>query len=95
MLGAAGAGDLNDVYAMHLGWSGNHVMAVDRLDDGLLLVHAGELFEPGEMILAPGQSYQSPLAYMARERNLKRLSAALHHHVMTHLITYPADTPVQ
>ena len=56
-------------------------------------MHAGELFEPGEMILAPGQSYQSPLAYMARERNLKRLSAALHHHVMTHLITYPADTP--
>lgn len=91
LLGAAGAGDLNDVYAMHLGWSGNHLMAIDRLDDGRLLVHAGELFEPGEMILAPGESYRSPMAYMAREWNLKRLTDAFHYHMKTHLINYPAD----
>ena len=93
LLGAAGIGDLNDVYAMHLGWSGNHVMAIDRLDDGRLLVHAGELFEPGEMILAPGESYQSPVAYMVREWNLKRLSGAFHDQVLTQLVTYPSEHP--
>ena len=51
--------------AVHLGWSGNHVLAVDTLDDGRRLVHAGELFEPGEMRLAQGESYGSPKAYFA------------------------------
>jgi alpha-galactosidase len=50
-------------YGLHLGWSGNHAVAIDRLDDSQSLVHAGELFEPGEMILAPGAAYQSPTLY--------------------------------
>jgi alpha-galactosidase len=55
------------VFALHLGWSGNHVMAIDPTDDGRCLIHAGELFEPGEMILAAGESYVSPFAYGAAE----------------------------
>jgi alpha-galactosidase len=55
------------IYGIHLGWSGNHVIAIDRIDDGQSLVHAGELFEPGEMILAPGETYESPFLYAARE----------------------------
>jgi alpha-galactosidase len=51
--------------AVHLGWSGNHVLAVDTLDDGRRLVHAGELFEPGEVRLGPGDSYESPAVYFA------------------------------
>ena len=51
--------------AVHLGWSGNHVLAVDHLDDGRRLVHAGELFEPGEVRLAPGEAYESPAVYFA------------------------------
>ncbi|MBB5575498.1 alpha-galactosidase [Rhizobium paranaense] len=47
----------------HLGWSGNHLIAIDTLDDGRRLVHLGELFEPGEMRLAPGESYDSPTAF--------------------------------
>jgi alpha-galactosidase len=57
----------DETLAVHLGWSGNHVLAVDALDDGRRLVHAGELFEPGEMRLGAGESYQSPTAYFARE----------------------------
>jgi alpha-galactosidase len=53
--------------AMHLGWSGNHVIAIDRLDDGRRLVHAGELFESGEMRVAPGETYESPKAYFAKD----------------------------
>jgi alpha-galactosidase len=56
-----------EVHAIHLGWSGNHVIAIDPTDDGRVLVHAGELFEPGEMILSAGESYVSPIAYAHRE----------------------------
>ena len=58
---------LGGVYALHLGWSGNHSIAVDRLDDGRSLIHAGELFEPGEIILAAGETYTSPKVYAAFE----------------------------
>jgi alpha-galactosidase len=51
--------------AAHLGWSGNHVVAIERLDDGRRLVHLGELFGPGEMRLGPGEAYSSPLAFFA------------------------------
>lgn len=50
-------------FGFHLGWSGNHALAIDTLDDGRRLVHLGELFEPGEMRLAPGEHYESPKAY--------------------------------
>lgn len=53
--------------AVHLGWSGNHWLAIDTLDDGRRLVHAGELFEPGEIRLARGESYRSPTVYLARD----------------------------
>jgi alpha-galactosidase len=56
-------------YRLHLGWSGNHVIAIDRLDDGRSLAHAGELFDPGEVILPPGESYQSPTLYVVRDND--------------------------
>ena len=58
--------------AAHLGWSGNHWVAVDALDDGRRLVHVGELFEPGEVRLAPGESYASPESYFAPSANALR-----------------------
>lgn len=62
---ALNAGDAT--LAVHIGFSGNHIIAIDRLDDGRRLVHAGELFEPGEIRLAPGESYASPTAYAASD----------------------------
>ncbi len=51
------------IFGVTLGFSGNHQMVIDRTDDGRRLVHLGELFEPGEIILGPGESYESPIAY--------------------------------
>lgn len=69
----------SETLALHLGWSGNHVIAVDLLDDGRRLVHAGELFEPGEMSLVRGVPYKSPTLYIARDPALirKRLAALM------------------
>ncbi|MFN4208549.1 MAG: alpha-galactosidase, partial [Agrobacterium albertimagni] len=53
----------SQIFGVTLGFSGNHQMVIDRTDDGRRLVHLGELFEPGEIILGPGESYESPVAY--------------------------------
>ncbi|MEI6573546.1 MAG: alpha-galactosidase [Alphaproteobacteria bacterium] len=69
--------------AMHLGFSGNHVIAMDPLDDGRRLIHAGELFEPGEMRLQPNESYESPPLFFARD------PAALRNHVRKKILAWP------
>jgi alpha-galactosidase len=69
--------------AMHLGFSGNHVIAIDPLDDGRRLIHAGELFEPGEIRLQPNEAYESPIVYFARD------PAALRNHVRGSLVNWP------
>ena len=53
------------VFGLHLGWSGNWRFVVDRSPHGQLLVQAGELFLPGELVLEPGQSYETPPLYLA------------------------------
>ncbi|NNC60122.1 MAG: alpha-galactosidase [Erythrobacter sp.] len=49
--------------AFHLGWSGNHRLRIDRLEDGTLSLQAGELLLPGEALLGPGESYHAPSLY--------------------------------
>lgn len=56
-------------YGIHVGASGNHQLTVDPLEDGRRLIHAGELFEPGEIRLEPGQAYHSPRAYLTASRD--------------------------
>ncbi|UHS58561.1 alpha-galactosidase [Agrobacterium vaccinii] len=50
-------------FGVTLGWSGNHHVVIDRTDDGQRLIHMGELFEPGEVILGSSETYHSPVAY--------------------------------
>ncbi|WP_394729186.1 alpha-galactosidase [Altererythrobacter sp. GH1-8] len=47
--------------AIHLAWSGNHRLRLDRLSDGSLVAQAGELPLSGETTLAPGERYTTPL----------------------------------
>ncbi|TRL42626.1 alpha-galactosidase [Rhizobium straminoryzae] len=70
-------------FGVTLGFSGNHQMVIDRTDDGQRLIHLGELFEPGEMILGAGQSYQSPVAYAGPD------TAAFHAFVRGELLDWP------
>ena len=67
------------VIGLHLAWSGNHRMLVERLRDGRVQMQAGELFLPGEMTLASGDAYQSPTLYAARsDTGLNGLSDRFH-----------------
>ncbi len=57
-------GDTNEsggeVYGLHLAWSGNHRARVDTLTDGRVLASLGALLFPGEIRLAPGESFAAP-----------------------------------
>ena len=56
-------------FAFHLGWSGNSRVRVDRLGDGRAFVQMGEYFFPGEIALAPGETYQTPPLYAGFSKN--------------------------
>ena len=69
-------------FGFHLGWSGNNRVRVDRLSDGRAFMQMGEYFYPGEMVLAPGEAYQTPVLYAAfTTRGISALSRKFHHHL--------------
>jgi alpha-galactosidase len=59
--GTTGFGEWSgSVWGVHVAWSGNHTMVAERLPDGRRAIQAGELLHPGEVALAPGDSYRTP-----------------------------------
>jgi alpha-galactosidase len=54
-----------DLWAVHLGWSADVTYRTDRMPDSVTLLGAGELLRPGEISLAPGERYETPMAYFA------------------------------
>lgn len=76
-----------DVYVFHLAFSGNHCIRVDSLTDGRGLVSLGALLLPGEVRLAPGETYASPEIVAAYSgQGLSKLSRKFHDHVRTKLL---------
>ena len=68
-----------DVWGVHLGWSADVRHRVDRLTEHVPLLGAGELLRPGEVRLAPGESYRTPTAYFAwSDAGLDGISARFH-----------------
>jgi alpha-galactosidase len=77
--GAAGFGfERGLAHAVHLAWSGNHRLAAERLSTGTSTLQAGELLAAGEIRLAPGQSYTSPVAVASWGEGLNALAARFH-----------------
>ncbi|MBT8092792.1 MAG: alpha-galactosidase [Gammaproteobacteria bacterium] len=73
-------------YGLHLGWSGNHSVRVEGLSDGRAYAQLGELLFPGELSLAPGDSYRSPKLYGTHtDQGLTGVSRNFHRFVRTHL----------
>ncbi|GIH04731.1 alpha-galactosidase [Rhizocola hellebori] len=53
------------VWAAHVGWSGNHEHSAVRLPDAQGALGGGELLSSGEIRLDPGASYRTPSVYFA------------------------------
>ncbi len=69
-------------WGWHLGWSGNHRLAIDSLADGRALVMAEALYLPGEIRLAPGASLSTPPLFASvSDAGLTGLSQAFHRHL--------------
>ena len=76
-----------EALALHLGWSGNHRTTVETLADGRGYVQMGELFLPGEMILAPGARYRSPNLFIAAsDTGRNGINHGFHRHVRQKLL---------
>lgn len=81
------------VHGVQLGWSGNHRISAERLEDGRSLVLAGLLLHPGERILLPGEALEAPTVYATlSETGLNGLSQRFHRHVRRHVLPFSAAT---
>ncbi|MEO6714893.1 MAG: alpha-galactosidase [Mycobacteriales bacterium] len=52
-----------ELWALHLGWSGDAVHWVERDVTGQAAIGAGELLAAGEIVLEPGEAYTAPPVY--------------------------------
>lgn len=76
-----------EAYGFHLAFSGNHRLRVDSLTDGRVLASLGTLLLPGEVRLAPGESFASPEIVAAYSgAGLSALSRKFHDHVRAKLL---------
>ncbi|MCU1538658.1 MAG: glycoside hydrolase clan [Humibacillus sp.] len=72
-----------EVWAAHTAWSGNHEHLVEALPEGAgrhaAVLGGGELLAPGEVRLAPGQTYAAPtVVFVHATDGLDGLSRRLH-----------------
>ncbi|WP_439331485.1 alpha-galactosidase [Nonomuraea candida] len=71
-----------EVWAVHAGWSGGHVHYAERMAEGVALLGAGELLEPGEVVLGQGESYRTPWVFFTWSGGgLDDAGARLHAHL--------------
>jgi alpha-galactosidase len=93
--GTAGFGfGHGSVVAVHVGWSGNSAMWVERDPSGDATIGGGELLLPGEVVLGAGESYPTPWVYIvASEEGLDGVAAALHTWQRS-LPSHPGEQPV-
>jgi len=67
-----------EIWAVHTGWSGNHVHYAERLSTGEQVLGGGELLLPGEIVLAEGESYASPWLYGSYGVGLDEVARRFH-----------------
>ncbi len=71
-----------EIFGFHLAWSGNHRLWAETLGDGRGYVLLGTLLLPGELQLAPQESYTSPALVAAwSDRGRGGLARAYHAHL--------------
>lgn len=69
------------VWAIHLGWSGNHALVAERVPAGTRALRAGEIFLPDELVLAPGETYRTPTLYGSWGDGLDELATRFHRYL--------------
>lgn len=73
--------DHGRVWGVHLAFSGNHRVLAERIFAGDRLLGGGELLLPGEVSLAPGETYETPVLFASYGSGLDELAARFHDHL--------------
>ena len=81
-----------EVWGVHVAWSGSHTMYAECLADGRRYVQAGELLNPGECCLEPGETYRSPTLLGAYSANGLTYATRGYHRYARALAAHPATT---
>lgn len=80
--GTTGFGDNSgDVTYAHMAWSGNFSLRVERLSNGNISLQAGVLYLPGECILQPDESLQTPDVTFTRGDGMNLCTQRFHQFV--------------
>ncbi len=83
-----------EVVGVHVAWSGNSLLRVERDPATGTTIGGGELLLPGEGRIAPGESYTSPWVHVAAaDDGLDGLAAVWHAHQRS-LPAHPPHQPV-
>ncbi len=83
LLMAAGSASFSNragtLWAVHLGFSGNHEVYLEKTASNVAMLGLGELLAPGEVTLATGESYTTPWSYAAySERGIDGVTESFH-----------------
>jgi alpha-galactosidase len=70
--------DSGDALFVHMAWSGNYSFKIERLHDGDAYCQVGMLLNPGEEVLAPGETLHCPTVHFARAQGLNACSQRFH-----------------
>ena len=81
------------VVAVHVAWSGNSVLRLERDPLTPTTIGGGELLLPGEIGLAAGESYATPWVFVAAGTGLDDVAAAFHTWLRSRP-AHPAEQPV-
>ncbi|RLP76022.1 alpha-galactosidase [Mycetocola tolaasinivorans] len=68
-------------YGVHLGWSGNQRLTAERRSSGERRLIAEEILAPGELVLAPLATHETPWTYASWGVGLDALAARFHTHL--------------
>ena len=86
----AGAGwHAGEVLAMQMCWSGDSRIAIERDDEGFHILSAGAVLQPGEVVLAPGESWSAPDALLAISGDGRNGAMAAQHAMVRAMLRWP------
>lgn len=78
--------------AVQLEWSGDHSLTIERDDEGFWTLSAAATLAPGEVVLAPGESYSAPAALLAISGKGRNGAMVQQHAAVRSMLRWPGGT---
>ena len=89
--GSGATREAGPVHALQLCWSGDSRVAVERDDEGFWTLCAGAVLQPGDVVLAPGQSWSAPDALAVFSSDGRNGASSAFHAAVRAMLHWPQD----